>query len=141
MSTLSEGLYAKIQTLSAEGDAFVDIGEHTQAVEKYREAVTLLPPPKEDWEAWTWLYCAMGDAYFFNQNWDSCYDSFQQALKGPDALGNPYIHLRLGQSALEIGEEPRATDELLRAYMGAGLEIFEQEEGKYLEFLQTKVNI
>ena len=32
-----------------------------------------------------------------------------------------------------------AADELARAYMGAGTEIFENDDPKYLEFLKTKL--
>ena len=38
----------------------------------------------------------------------------------------------------ELGNEPRAADELMRAYMGAGPEIFADEDPKYIEFLASK---
>lgn len=59
----------------------------------------------------------------------------------PDALGNPFLHLRLGQAQLNLGNEDRAADELMRAYMGGGPEVFEIEDGRYLAFLKTRAII
>lgn len=56
----------------------------------------------------------------------------------PGAIGNPFIHLRLGQAQLELGNTDRAADELMRAYMGGGLEIFAMEDERYLDFLASR---
>jgi hypothetical protein len=63
--------------------------------------------------------------------------AFSAAMHGPNAIGNPFIHLRLGQSQFEVGNMERAGDELARAYMGDGTEIFSSEDPKYFEFLKT----
>lgn len=140
MAELPNAIYAQIESLSAEGDALVDAGKYREGLARYQQAIILLPPPKEDWEAWTWLFGAIGDAHFANGNWGACQEAFREALKGPDGLGNPFIHLRLGQSALQLGDERSAVDELLRAYMGGGKEIFEEDE-RYLDFLSSKVKL
>ncbi len=57
----------------------------------------------------------------------------------PDAIGNPFIHLRLGQCQYELGNEEQAADELARAYMVAGDEIFDTDDPKYLEFIKSKI--
>jgi len=49
-----------------------------------------------------------------------------------EAIGNPFLHLRLGQSLFELGERRSALDELARAYLGGGREIFKREDPKYL---------
>lgn len=59
----------------------------------------------------------------------------------PGAIGNPFVHLRLGQAQFELGDMTRAADELARAYMGAGDEIFEEQDPKYLAFLKTKIQV
>ena len=58
-------------------------------------------------------------------------------MQCPEAIGNPFIHLRLGQAQFELGDKEAAADELMRAYMGAGAEIFAEEAPKYLEYLAT----
>jgi len=57
----------------------------------------------------------------------------------PDAIGNPFLHLRLGQCCFEKRALDRAADELTRAYMGAGRKIFESDDPKYFEFLKTRI--
>jgi hypothetical protein len=66
-------------------------------------------------------------------------DNLANSMHCPDAIGNPFLHLRLGQCQWELGNLDRAADELTRAYMGAGDEIFESEDPKYLSFLKTKL--
>ena len=46
--------------------------------------------------------------------------------------------MRLGQCHFELGELDRAADELMRAYMGAGSDIFKDQDPKYIEFLNTR---
>ena len=33
-----------------------------------------MPEPKDDWEAATWLYVALGDAYFFLEKYEEAVD-------------------------------------------------------------------
>jgi hypothetical protein len=56
----------------------------------------------------------------------------------PGALGNPFLHLRFGQCQFELGELDRAADELMRAYMAAGAEIFKDQDPKYIAFLKSR---
>jgi hypothetical protein len=60
-------------------------------------------------------------------------------MHGPDALGNPFLHLRLGQCRFELGDLDRAADELARAYMADGEDVFDGEDPKYLAFLKTRL--
>jgi hypothetical protein len=60
-------------------------------------------------------------------------------MRCPGAIGNPFLHLRLGQVQFELGDLTRAADELTRAYMGAGEDIFQEQAPKYFEFLKTRI--
>ena len=57
-------------------------------------------------------------------------------MRCPGAIGNPFIHLRLGQAQFELKNLGRAKDDLARAYMGGGDEIFKDEDRKYLHFIK-----
>jgi tetratricopeptide (TPR) repeat protein len=138
---LDEETYSRIKDLCAQGDAFADKNEFKQAFERYRDALNLVPDPVEDWEATTWILAAIGDLYFSEGKYEKCLRAFRDAVRCPGGLGNPFIHLRLGECYLELGHPELAADDLLRAYMGAGLEAFEQEDPKYLQFLQGRVNL
>jgi hypothetical protein len=66
-------------------------------------------------------------------------ESLSLAMHCPDAIGNPFLHLRLGQCQYELGNLDQAADELARAYMGGGEEIFEEDEREYFTFLKTRL--
>ncbi len=53
--------------------------------------------------------------------------------------GNPFILLRLGQTYFELGNMKKAADELVRAYMGVGTEIFEGEDPKYFDLVRASI--
>ena len=45
--------------------------------------------------------------------------------------------MRREECLFELGENTEVADELMWAYMGAGLEIFKTEEPKYMQYLRT----
>ena len=137
MPELPDDIYERITALSQEGNDLLDESDFSGALAKYEQAWDLLPDPKEDWEAATWILSAIGDTYFYDRRFDDAINTLSKAIHCPNGLGNPFIHLRLGESRFEAGDRPRAADELTRAYMGAGREIFENEDPKYFDFLKT----
>jgi tetratricopeptide (TPR) repeat protein len=139
MKELSEEIGDEILRLSAEGDELADSEEYPLALERYWKAWDLLPEPKIEWEAAMWLLAAIGDANFLSGDFVAGRDNFANSMHCPEAIGNPFLHLRLGQCQFELGNLDRAADELARAYMGAGDEIFETEDPKYFAFLKTKL--
>src|SRR5262249_43590057 len=106
---------------------------------EYWAAWDLLPQPQTQWEAATWILGAIGDANFLGEDFAAGRDNLTLAMHCPDAIGNPFLHLRLGQCEFQLGNLDRAADELARAYMLAGTEIFEGET-QYFEFLKTRLD-
>jgi hypothetical protein len=100
-----------------------------------------VPEPKNEWEASTWLLAAIADTCFAGGWHTSARKALDYAMTCPGALGNPFLHLRRGEVALEQGEEDVAADELMRAYMLEGIEIFAREDPKYLAFLGTRADL
>ncbi|GAB7549689.1 tetratricopeptide repeat protein [Cupriavidus sp. 8B] len=135
---LDESIYTVIKRHCAEGDRFADERQYRSAVGAYNKAWELIPAPKNDWEASTWILAAIGDACFLGGHPASSKEAFTYALTCPGGLGNPFIHLRLGQLSHDAGNLDAAADELMRAYMGAGEDIFAKEDVKYLLFLRTR---
>ncbi len=136
---IPEKTHQLIQDLCAEGDAFVGMGEYADAHKNYIEALDLVPEPKSDYAATLWIIVALGDMYFQAKDYAQAKQSFRDAVACDGGLGKPFIHLRLGQIAMELGELDVAADELCRAYMSEGKEIFEEDDPKYFEFLKTKI--
>jgi hypothetical protein len=56
---LNDDVYEQILTLAEEGDEFAENEIFGSAISKYQLALELLPDPKTDWEAATWLYVAL----------------------------------------------------------------------------------
>jgi hypothetical protein len=139
MNELPEHIHEQIKVLCEEGDALADRNELPAALERYWAAWDLLPEPQTQWQAATWILAAVGEANFLARDYKTGRDNLSLAMHCPDAIGNPFLHLRLGQCQFELGNLDRAADELTRAYMGAGNEIFEREDGKYLSFLRKRI--
>lgn len=137
MSVLTDDLHQRITKLCQEGDDCVNSDDYQAGLKKYHLAWSLLPEPKEDWEAATWVLSAIGDAHVFSTDFKSAVSAFTNALRCPDGLGNAFVHLRLGECYFELGDSRKAYDEFTRAYMGGGEEIFEDEDPKYLECVKS----
>jgi tetratricopeptide (TPR) repeat protein len=132
---LSPETSARLDRLCEEGSAALKRGRYWEGIDRFQVAWELLPEPKEIWEAATWILAAIGDVYYLNSHFDKALEFFGKAVRCPGGLGNPFIHLRLGESAYELGNMTRADDELTRAYMGAGKDNFVAEDPKYLKRL------
>ncbi|MCG9752727.1 tetratricopeptide repeat protein [Vibrio brasiliensis] len=136
---LSDEIYREISSLSAYGDKLVEANRIDEGIGKYKEALSFIPKPYEDWEAATWLFVAIGDARFRQKDYLRALKCFINAVACPNGIGNPFIHLRLGQCNFELGEKKLAEEELLRAYMGGGEEIFEEDDSKYFSAISSLV--
>jgi tetratricopeptide (TPR) repeat protein len=136
---LPDNIHAELKELCAEGDVLLQKHEFADAYKNYMSALRLVPEPKERYQATTWIMAALGDLYFQAKDFSQAEKVLSDAMHCVGAIGNPFLHLRLGQAQLELGNEQRAADELCRAYMGAGREVFAKEDRKYFEFLKTKI--
>lgn len=134
-------IYQKIMKHCEEGDAAVEGDDYDSAIHAFQQAFDLIPAPYQDWEASTWVLFSLGEAQFFNEEYAEAKESLVAVMHCPDAIGNPLIHLRLGQAQYELGNFAKAKDELMRAYMGQGEEIFDGEDERYLAFLKQGADL
>jgi len=131
---LDPHLHIRINRFCEIGDTFAAQGEYPQAIEAYQYAWNLLPEPKTRWEAATWILAAVGDAWFLHGDYTCARDKFQAALSCPGGSDNAFIHLRLGQALLELGDTT-ATAALQQAHNLGGEAVFADEDPKYLAAL------
>ncbi|RZU38568.1 tetratricopeptide repeat protein [Fluviicoccus keumensis] len=141
MSQLPDALHKEIASLCQQGDELSKAGKLEEAKTSYVNALRLLPQEHRDWEASTWIYVAIGDIHFRLGNHERAFRCFYNAIQCPKGLGNPYIHLRLGQLYFEQADLDKSADELTRAYMGGGLDLFLEDDPKYLSFLETRIDV
>ncbi len=138
---LADKTHAEVTNLCKKGDELRAVGELESAKQSYLAALRLLPANHSEWEAATWIYVAIGDVHFQMKSFEKAFRCFSNAVQCPKGLGNPFIHLRLGQTHFEQQNLEKAADELARAYMGAGLQVFMEDDPKYLAFLETRIAI
>lgn len=131
-----DSLYDEIDQLCEEGDAHSEEGDFRAALKLYQEAWSLVPEPKTESDAATWILSALGDTHFLLKEYESGLSALTRAVSCPDGLGNPFIHLRLGQCHFETGNMEGAWSELSKALEGAGEEIFEDEDPKYAALIR-----
>jgi tetratricopeptide (TPR) repeat protein len=141
ITELPDKIYNKLTSLSEKGDSLAEKGKYDKAIETYNTALELIPLPRENWDAATWLYAAVGDAYFLKKDWENALNCFMDAQKCPDGLGNPFLCLRIGQCFYETGNFKNAESYLLQAYMLDGKDIFENDEceAKYFEAIKSLI--
>jgi tetratricopeptide (TPR) repeat protein len=135
VAELPDVLHAKIAEVCAAGDALAGSGKYAEAIARYRTAWMLLPEPREQWTAASWIQVAIADAHFLAGEFAQAIAPLNAALLAGE-IGNPFVHLRRGECLLETGRRDEAIQELTRAYMGAGREIFQNEDPKYLNVLR-----
>ena len=139
MSELAANTTEHIKSLCAEGYRHYDTQDYKGALRIFYQAWLELPKPQTDWVEAGWVLTAIGDTYFrLNQFTQAC-EALNSALHCPQTRGNPFIHLRLGQSLLEQGDIAAARRELHRAYNAGGKAVFEREAQKYLTAINDVV--
>ncbi len=138
---LDEDVQAAIAGHCKAGDTLAEAGRHEEAVKQYNKAWKLVPDPKNDWEASTWILAAIADACFSLGKFKSARDALDYAMTCPGAIGNPFLHLRRGQVLFEQNEPDAAANELMRAFMAEGRDIFRNEDTRYLKFLASRADL
>lgn len=132
-SILDEALAKRVRQLCAEGYRIYDEGDWEQALRRFYQAWTLIPKPQTQFEASGWVLTAIGDAYFAKHNYRAAIEALRSALFCPKTVGNPFVHLRLGQCYLEQQQIDDAERHLARALYSGGEELFAKEVPFYLE--------
>jgi tetratricopeptide (TPR) repeat protein len=138
---MDEATYDGIVALYQEGEQLMQEGRIGSALGKYADAWALIPDPKEGWKISTSVISAIADCWYLTGRYDEVLRALEFGMNCPDAVGNPFLHLRLGQALLEQGQNGRAEKELMRAYEAHGDAIFEHQDPKYLAFLAARGRI
>ena len=136
--SMDPATHERILALCEAGDRHAEAGRPGSALGQYADAWALIPHPKERWRLSTKVISAIADSWFQAGKYDEVLRALEFGMNCPDAVGNPFLHLRLGQALLEQGQEVRAEIELGRAYEAHGEAIFAHEDPKYLAFLTAR---
>lgn len=137
---IEDKIFEKVEELSDLGNDYIESEDYDNAIEKFNQAIELLPKPKDQWEAYAWLLASMGDAFYLKNEFQKALDLFMGSYSSEDMLDNPFVLLRIGQCFFNLEQYDSATEFLLRAYMVEGEDIF-KEDLDYLKWLGTRVKL
>ena len=135
---ISDEAYAEIDALIESGMDVVDKGGYDEGIQRYRRALSLIPPPADRFELYPYLMTLLGDAYFMLANYAQAEKCLLRALMN-DYHANAMTTLRMGQVAFELGKREASMRFLVNAYMLKGADIFADEDPKYWEFAKGRV--
>jgi tetratricopeptide (TPR) repeat protein len=137
---LDDTIVTRVTELCERGDDDVENGLYEAAIEKYEEALGLVPRPLYAWAVTTWILSAIAEARYLQKDWAAVKAAVMEAFRCEGAIGNAFLHLRLGQAELALGAKGRGVDELIRAHERAGEAVFEGEDPKYLALVQQALD-
>lgn len=135
---LDQVTYDEILNLCQVGDEFVEAGQYDQGIIKYKEALQLIPEPRNQWEATTWVCAAMGDACYMKKEYKRAKKYFIEALNYRGGMTNAFVLMRVGQCHYHLEDVEKAKKYFQRAYELEGKELFEEEDTIYLKLITTK---
>ena len=138
-SQLDDRIVAAVTSLCERGDDDVEAGRFVEAIARYREALALVPSPVHAWAVSIWIHGAIAEAYYLDGEYARARDAIDDAFRCDGAIGNAFLHLRLGQIEDRLGNRGRALDELIRAYTRAGEEVFAGEDPRYLALVKDAI--
>jgi len=139
VSELNDALAARITELCDSADDDVEHARYDDAIEKYHAALALVPAPQSAWRITMWILTALGEAFLFTERFEDAQAVLMNAMEVPGATANPFLHLRLGQAELGLGNTRAARDELTRALRGGGELVFEGEDAKLLAIAKANL--
>lgn len=110
-----------------------------EAIEACNHAYSFIPEPKAFFEESMVIFSRIGEIHFAQKKFEDSFEDFCYAVKCKNGLGNPHIHMRLGQLQYHRGNMKRAADEFMRSYMGAGKTFFKHEDPKYFNLISKYI--
>lgn len=138
MSDIPHKTVTEMKSLCMQGEKLAKIGDYVRALEKYNEALTLVPKPRKEHSEATWIYAAIGEAHFNLKEYKEAGKAFFESYSSQGGDRSAQICLRLGQCLEECSERKRAHEYLKQALDMAGSELFADVDYKYYRTATAK---
>lgn len=129
-----------IDDIAEEGNKLFDEEKYSEAIRIWLKGLELLELPLNAQSEAVWFWASIADAWFMLEKYEKAYPYLLEAVSNISGAGqtDPFVMLRLGQCSHELGKED-AAEYLMRAYMLAGEEIFENDDDKYFELIKDLI--
>jgi tetratricopeptide (TPR) repeat protein len=144
---LAKPFYDQVVRLLDSGNELLDKDKNERALDTFQRALEPIPKPHDNYEISSLVYASIGDAYFFQHQFEEALTNFEEAQRIHGELHGhfePFLLLRAGQSQFNIGDRDDNEEALAKAgkllsdaYKSMGDEIFEDEDPVYLEFAKA----
>lgn len=140
MENLPEKLYDSICRKLDEGDGLMSDGKTNEALTTYKEALNLLPEPRDEWDIFTTIAVSIADCYYEKQQYAEADSYYAEALKSGDGVSNPYVWYARGRNYVKLGDITAAKDALMRAYMLDGDDVFEIDDDEFKAYITEEID-
>lgn len=129
---MDDKIYKLIVFTCNEGEKLFDKEFYSEAINFFHKAFELIPESKRNWEAGNWIQVAIGDCFFNLGKFEKANEYFRHSEIYPNSKNSGFPQLRIGQCYYEINDLENAKEYLMRAFLLGGIEIFDEEDEKYI---------
>ena len=126
--------------LAEEGNALFERGNYVKAISVWEEGLKAIDKPLNTQSEAVWFQTSIGDTFFMMGEYKKACKYLLEAKSNLSGEGyrNPFTMMRLGQYSYELGHED-AKEYLMRAYLLAGNDIFENDDQKYIDAIKNLI--
>ena len=132
MKDLEPELKEQVVALCQKGMEQAEIERYEASNRTFGKIYELIPEPKSEWKAYTWLQASRADNFFELKEYKQALDLLSESVElDEDYKKNAYVRMRIGQCLHEMKQVGAAKEALQHAYELGGEEIFEDEYAIY----------
>lgn len=139
LSEVNGELEGKVVFIIEIGNSFHSEGKLSMALEKYIEAWSLLPDPKEHWGISQWVAACLYSVYFDLKNYSLSKQWGEIALKLKNSEIDTSPLVDLGMVCYELGQYEECLKYFDRAYKFGKKRAFQERPEKYLNYYLDNV--
>lgn len=136
MNKLNEQILERYEYICNEGDNLLEKGENEKAIQKFKEALSILP--EGSWDCDVYAYAGIGEAYQSLGDYENALEAFEMCYT-EHQVDNPYILINLGICFYHLDNIEIAKKFLNMAYLIGKNDIFEGAE-EYLKLVDIEKN-
>lgn len=104
MNEIPNDIFDQVTRLSQAGNEAQERGNLNDAIAHWKQGLALLPDPRFQWSATSWLLAAIGEAQRQSGQIDAACQTFLEA-DGTDDGKNPFVQFMLGACLYDLGKK------------------------------------
>ena len=132
MNDLAPEIKQKVVELCEKAVSQSEIERFEASNRSLEKVLLLIPEPKPEWKAYTWLQASRPDNFYELEHYAEALVLFEEALELDEVYqSNGYVHMRIGQCLHHLKRQQEALGYLKEAYQLGGEELFEDEYAIY----------